>query len=263
MTLPLAWGLSWRAVRTGRGLFAARCSSRSPRRCTSRPGTSRSSGPPLAAAHRSGSAHAWSGRGPSCSARCWPCLGHRPAAGAASVGGDQRAAAGNASRQRLRRGEDARLAGVGKLLDYDRLPVLTVLAAIGLSSPRPLAPRREQPCLLSLAVCLLLTFGRTTFGALADLLPAAATSSSGASRWASSSPRCCSPAAAWPGAERRRRIARSLTGRDLGVGPRRTHTRLAAAAAIIASLVVLSPAWSQLHGIAGHNGDAISAPACR
>ncbi|HTM08803.1 MAG TPA: YfhO family protein [Verrucomicrobiae bacterium] len=59
----------------------------------------------------------------------------------------------------------------GDLLDYDRLPVLTVLLALGIAAA---LRRRDRPARVALAlfsVWLLLYFGRPTWGRLMDLLP--------------------------------------------------------------------------------------------
>jgi hypothetical protein len=59
----------------------------------------------------------------------------------------------------------------GDLLDYDRLPALTVLLALGIAAA---LTRRHRPARLALAmftVWLLLYFGRPTWGRLANLLP--------------------------------------------------------------------------------------------
>jgi hypothetical protein len=61
----------------------------------------------------------------------------------------------------------------GQLLDAGRLPVVTVLAAIGLVAcvARWRADERGRAVLVLLAMSLVLSFGRTTFGPLVDLLP--------------------------------------------------------------------------------------------
>ncbi len=61
----------------------------------------------------------------------------------------------------------------GGLLDDGRLPVVTVLAGIGLAACviRFREDERGRVLLMLLAVCLVLSFGRTTFGPLVDALP--------------------------------------------------------------------------------------------
>jgi hypothetical protein len=61
----------------------------------------------------------------------------------------------------------------GQLLDHGRMPVVTVLAAVGLALAW-LAWSSDvngRALLVALAVCLLFAFGRTTFGSLVDLIP--------------------------------------------------------------------------------------------
>ncbi len=61
----------------------------------------------------------------------------------------------------------------GQLLDDGRLPVITVLAAVGFAlawmtwSAQP----DGRALLIALGVCLLFAFGRTTFGSLVDVIP--------------------------------------------------------------------------------------------
>ena len=63
--------------------------------------------------------------------------------------------------------------GSGQLLDHGRIPVVTAFAAIGLA--QALARWRADPgsraLVLALAGCLLLSFGRTTFGSLVAVVP--------------------------------------------------------------------------------------------
>ena len=64
----------------------------------------------------------------------------------------------------------------GQLLDHGRLPVVTVFAALGLGLAWLAwsADADARALLVALAVCLLLAFGRTTFGSLTDLIPGSA-----------------------------------------------------------------------------------------
>ncbi len=64
----------------------------------------------------------------------------------------------------------------GQLLDDGRLPVVTVLAAVGLGVAWLTWPSdaNARALLIALAVCLLLAFGRTTFGSLVDVIPGSA-----------------------------------------------------------------------------------------
>ena len=61
----------------------------------------------------------------------------------------------------------------GQLLDFGRLPVVTVFAALGfgLAWLAWSSDANARALLVALAVCLLLAFGRTTFGSLVDLIP--------------------------------------------------------------------------------------------
>jgi hypothetical protein len=61
----------------------------------------------------------------------------------------------------------------GQLLDFGRLPVITVFAAVGLALAcvRCRSDLNSRAILALLAGCLLLSFGRTTFGSLVDVLP--------------------------------------------------------------------------------------------
>jgi hypothetical protein len=61
----------------------------------------------------------------------------------------------------------------GELLDHGRLPVITAAVAVGIAVALTRARRRPaiRALLLALAASLLLSFGRTTFGPLADILP--------------------------------------------------------------------------------------------
>jgi len=59
----------------------------------------------------------------------------------------------------------------GDLLDYGRLPVLTVLLALGVASALLARPRPALIALTLFLVMLALFFGRPTWGTLADLLP--------------------------------------------------------------------------------------------
>jgi len=59
----------------------------------------------------------------------------------------------------------------GDLLDYGRLPVLTLLLALGVASALAARSRPARLALVLFLVWLLLFFGRHTWGTLADLLP--------------------------------------------------------------------------------------------
>ena len=61
----------------------------------------------------------------------------------------------------------------GQLLDHGRLPVITVLAAVGfgLAWLAWSSDTDGRGLLIALAICLLFAFGRTTFGSLVDVIP--------------------------------------------------------------------------------------------
>jgi hypothetical protein len=85
----------------------------------------------------------------------------------------------------------------GQLLDHGRLPVVTVLAAVGfgLAWLAWSSDADARALLVALAVCLLLAFGRTTFGSLVDLIPGSADLFFRRFMMGVQLARCCSPAA--------------------------------------------------------------------
>jgi hypothetical protein len=142
----------------------------------------------------------------------------------------------------------------GQLLDHGRLPVVTVFAALGFGLAW-LAWSSEadaRALLVALAVCLLLAFGRTTIGSLAELIPGsgdlffrrfmmgvqlAALLLAGRG-------------AAWLAAG----CVRRLEGRVRGWPP-----GLSQVAVLVAAVVVLAPAWLQLDAFDRHDSAAIAA----
>ena len=175
MTLPLAWGLSWRAIRDGRGFFGA-----------------------VLAVSLTVALHFETGYLALLPLLIWPFLvipkiRARVARAALLVGGTVLASAWvivpllaerswAATNQVLHRtplvnGYGAgRVLGwlvTGRVLDSGRLPVISILAGIGLV----LAIRRwrveeiGRALIAALVLCLLLSFGPATLGALANLLP--------------------------------------------------------------------------------------------
>ncbi len=142
----------------------------------------------------------------------------------------------------------------GQLLDYGRLPVVTVFAAVGfgLAWLAWTADVEGRALLVALAVCLLLSFGRATFGSLVDVIPGsgdiffrrfmmgvqlAALLLAGRG-------------AAWAGA----RCMRVLKARA-----RRWPPGLSPAVVLVGAVAVLAPAWLQLGAFARHDGAAIAA----
>jgi hypothetical protein len=177
-TLPLAWGWSWRAIRDGRGCLRA-----------------------VLLIALTVALHFETGYLALSVLLVWPLLAGRPLVARLRragllLGGSLLAsawvivplvqqrqwAAVNEPLQGtgLVNGYGARLVVgwlvSGQLLDDGRLPVITVLAALGLALAW-LAWSSEtdgRALLAALAVCLLFAFGRTTFGSLADVIPGSA-----------------------------------------------------------------------------------------
>lgn len=178
LTLPLAWGLSWRAIREGRGFLAA-----------------------VALVSLTTVLHFETGYLALLPLLLWPFVSGGPIvirlrraavviAGSLLVSAwmivpllEQRAWA--ATNEILRGTADANGYGAekvlkwlvsGQLLDYRRLPVVTVFAAIGLvlACSRVRRDANARGLLVVFAASLLLSFGRATFGGLVDLIPGSA-----------------------------------------------------------------------------------------
>jgi hypothetical protein len=177
-TLPLAWGLSWRAIRDGRGYLAAVL-------CTA-----------LTVA-----LHFETGYLALSVLLIWPFVAGRPLVArlrraAALLGGSLLASAWvivPLLQQRNWAAVNEPVQGTGfvngygarvvldwlvsgQLLDEGRLPVVTVFAALGfgLAWLAWSSAADARALLVAFAVCLLLAFGRTTFGWLVDVLPGTA-----------------------------------------------------------------------------------------
>jgi hypothetical protein len=255
-TLPLAWGFSWRAIRDGRGYAKAVL-------CTA-----------LTVA-----LHFETGYLALSVLLFWPLVAGRPLAarlrrGAVLLGGsllasawvivpllDQRNwAAINEPVQHtgLVDGYGARQVVdwlvSGQLLDHGRLPVVTVFAALGFGLAW-LAWSSDfdgRALLVALAVCLLLAFGRATFGSLADLIPGSADLFF--RRFAMGAQLAALLLAG--------RGAGWLASRGLGLlGARviRWPPVVWGIAGLVASIAVLAPAWLQLGAYDRHEGAAIAA----
>jgi hypothetical protein len=255
-TLPLAWGWSWRAIRDGRGYLAA-----------------------VLLTALTVALHFETGYLALSVLLVWPLVAGRPLAArlrraAVLLGGSLLAsawvivplvaqrgwAAVNEPLQGsgLVNGYGARLVldwlVSGQLLDHGRLPVVTVFAALGLGLAW-LAWSTDadaRALLAALAVCLLLAFGRTTFGPLADVIPGGADLffrrfMMGVQLAALL---LAGRGAAWLAA----RCARLLEARVPRWPP-----GLSAAAAGVAAVAVLAPAWLQLGAYDRHDGAAIAA----
>jgi hypothetical protein len=177
-TLPLAWGYSWRAIRDGRGYLRA-----------------------VLLTALTVALHFETGYLALSVLLVWPFVAGRPLVArlrraAVLLGGSLLAAAwvivplieqrrwaavneplhntGLVSGYGARRVLDWLVSG--QLLDHGRLPVVTVFAALGfgLAWLTWSSDTNARAVLVALAVCLLLAFGRTTFGSLVDLIPGSA-----------------------------------------------------------------------------------------
>lgn len=263
-TLPLAWGFSWRAIRDGRSFFAA-----------------------VAFVSLTIALHFETGYLALVPLLLWPLVSGAPVLTSARraavvIGGsllasawvivpliDQRAWA--ATNEILRgtglvNGYGAgRVLGwlaSGQLLDHGRIPVLTAFAAIGLAlaCARWRTDPNSRALIVAFLACLLLSFGRATFGSVVDAIPgsgdiffrrftmgiqlAALLLAGGGAAWCAG--------AIW-NALRHFVLRRELSATTRGEG------LAAAAIALAAAVVVLSPAWRQLGALDGHNGSAITA----
>ncbi len=279
-TLPLAWGFSWRAIRAGRGVLAA-----------------------VVLVTLTIALHFETGYLALAPLLFWPLVAGAPLAQRAfqaamiAAGSllaalwvivpllEQRAwAATNEPLQGtgLVNGYGAgRVLGwlaSGQLLDHGRLPVVTLFAAIGfaLACARARRDGNARALLVALGTCLLLSFGRATFGALADVLPGAGDiffrrMMMGAQLVALL---LAGTGAVWAARAILSGIDRPLAGRVLrraresaGTGFASSATLAAtgraraavAAGAVAATIAVLAPAWLQLGSYDRQNAAAITA----
>ena len=175
VTLPLAWGFSWRAIRTGRHFL-----------------------PAALAVSLTVALHFETGYLALLPLLLWPfvswrSVGERGRRAALILAGALAASAWvivpliaernyAATNELLQRtplvngygaGRVLSWLASGQLLDAGRLPVVTLLAGVGfvLAIARWRRDEVGRALLLVLAACLLLSFGRTTFGALIDVVP--------------------------------------------------------------------------------------------
>jgi hypothetical protein len=153
----------------------------------------------------------------------------------------------------------------GGLLDAGRLPVVTVLAAVGLGAciVRFHRDERGRALIVVLVMSLLLSFGRTTFGSLVDLVPG---STDIFMRRFMMGIQLASVFLAGIGAVTVATMALGVVHRwrpGAGAGLRTTGRGRAAVvvAAGAAVIVVLAPAWSQYVRVADDNTAAIRAQA--
>jgi Bacterial membrane protein YfhO len=152
----------------------------------------------------------------------------------------------------------------GQLLDHGRLPVITLLAAVGLVLAlvhcRANADSRALVALLVL--CLVLSFGRATFGSLVDLLPGSGDIYF--RRFEMGVQLAClllaGGGAAWCARTLWRHADRLMVRRGLGsVATAPSAPVLAPLSALVAMTAVLAPAWIQLGAYDRHNAAEIEA----
>src|SRR5215469_11463595 len=254
-TLPLAWGWSWRAIRDGRGYLAA-----------------------VLATALTVALHFETGYLALSVLLAWPLVAGRPLAArlrraAVLLAGSLRASAWvivPLLQQRPWAAVNEPLQGTGlvngygarqvldwlvtgQLLDHGRLPVVTVLAALGLALAWLAwsSDSDARALLAALAVCLLLAFGATTFGSLADVIPGSADLffrrfTMGVQLAALL---LAGRGAAWLAA----RCVRLLEARIP-----RWRPGLSPAVVLVAAVAVLAPAWLQLGVYDRQDGAAIA-----
>jgi Bacterial membrane protein YfhO len=255
-TLPLAWAWSWRAIRDGRGYFAA-----------------------VLLTALTVALHFETGYLALAVLLIWPLVAGRPLVArlrraAVLLGGSLLAsawvivplvtqrkwAAVNEPLQGsgLVNGYGARQVldwlVTGGLLDHGRLPVITVFAALGLILTW-LAWSSDadgRALLAALAVSLLFAFGRTTFGSLADVIPGGADLFF--RRFMMGVQLCAlllaGRGAVWLAARCVRLLQARIPRWPPGLTP---------AVMLVAAIAVLAPAWLQLGTYDRHDGAAITA----
>ncbi len=143
----------------------------------------------------------------------------------------------------------------GGVLDSGRFPVVTLLAAVGLLVAIRRWRERElyRALVLVFVACLLLTFGRATFGSLVDIIPG---SRDLFFRRFIAGVQLTSLLFAGIGAVWIGTRAWDVVRGWSGVAPRRWLLAVCACAGLAA---VLAPAWLQLHNLDVHNAQAITA----
>jgi Bacterial membrane protein YfhO len=255
-TLPLAWGWSWRAIRDGCGFLGA-----------------------ILLTALTVALHFETGYLALSVLLCWPFVAGQPLAarlrrGAVLLGGSLLAAAWVivplvAQRQWAAVNEPLQGSGLvngygarsvldwlvsGQLLDQGRLPVVTVFAALGLGLAWLAwsSDTNARALLVALAGCLLLAFGRTTFGSLVDVIPGGADLffrrfMMGVQLAALL---LAGRGAAWLAARCVRLFKARVPRWPSGLYP---------AAVFVTAVVVLAPGWLQLGAYDRHDGAAIAA----
>jgi hypothetical protein len=255
-TLPLAWGFSWRAIRDGRGYLKA-----------------------VVLTALTVALHFETGYLALSVLTIWPLVAGRPVAArlrraAVVFGGSLLASAWVIVPLVAQRGwaavnEPLQGTGLvngygarqvmdwllsGQLLDHGRLPVVTVFAALGfgLAWLAWSSDANGRALLVALAACLLLAFGRTTFGSLVDVIPG---STDLFFRRFMMGAQLVALLLAGRGA------AWLATGavRLLEARVRRCPPGLSGAAALLGAVAVLAPAWLQVGAYDRHNSEEIAA----
>ena len=255
-TLPLAWGFSWRAIRDGRGYFKAVLFTALTVALHFETGYLALSvllvwpfvaGRPLVARlHRAAVL-----LGGSLVASAWvivPLVAQRGWAAVNEPLQNTGLVNGYGARQVL----DWLISG--QLLDHGRLPVVTVFAALGfgLAWLAWSSDTDARALLVALSVCLLLAFGRTTFGSLVDLIPGHADLffrrfMMGVQLAALL---LAGRGAAWLAVGCVRQLESRVRRWPPGVSP---------VAVLVAAIAVLAPAWLQLGAYDRHDSAAIAA----
>lgn len=271
MTLPLAWGFSWRAVRGGRWRVAAAVTVALTVALHFETGYLAALGPPVAAlvAHAPITARVRrlaAVTALAALAAAWVYVPVLLGAPWASINEPLRGGP-------LENGYGASTVlhwlWTGQLLDFGRLPVVTVLAGAGLLVALVRARREDWPraLLLLTACCLLLSFGRTTFGSLISVVPG---SSDLFFRRFMMGIQLCALLGAGMGAAALGKIGRQLAARlwralhrpwpaaPGGLGHRwELSAQWTVGAGVLVAL--LYPCWSQLAALDRHNSEAIAA----
>jgi len=263
-TLPLAWGFSWRAIRHGRNFFAA-----------------------VGLVSLTIALHFETGYLALVPLLLWPFVSGMPilkSAGRAAVviAGSLLASAWvivplieqrawTATNEILRgtglvNGYGAgRVLGwlaTGQLLDHGRIPVLTAFLAVGLfvACARSRTDPDARAMIVVFVACLLLSFGRATFGSLVDAIPGSADIffrrfMMGIQLAALL---LAGGGAAWCGRMIRDALQRSALRRGFPAMTR-TEQLVGAAIACAAAIVVLGLVWRQFGAYDRHNSSAIAA----
>ena len=142
----------------------------------------------------------------------------------------------------------------GQLLDAGRLPVITVLAAVGLGVAWLSWPSNHdgRAVLVALGASLLLAFGRTTFGPAVDAIPG---SGDIFFRRFMMGAQLAALLLAGGGAE----LLATACARLLEARVRHWSHSLTVAAALVAAVAVLAPAWLEAGAESRHDSAAIAA----